>query len=68
MAIGAFENAGNGVNSSHVRVFSDPNSPPPPEIVTDAPMAAHTMIMESEHKYAPKTNEVWVVDFPNTIC
>ena len=65
VAIGASGNDGNGNNSGHVRVFAYGNGP---NVPTATPTTAPAIIVESDHNYAPNTNQVWVVEIPNTTC
>ena len=66
LAIGASGNDGNGSTSGHVRVFTYPVAAT--ETPSAVPTTAPAIIVESDHKYAPNTNEEWVVEIPNTTC
>ena len=70
--LGATGNDANGYYSGHVRVFVYSNGPTFPVTATETPTAAPTtapaIIVESDHIYAPHTNQEWVVEIPNTTC
>ena len=67
MAIGTYGYDGDTFGSyiGYTRAFAYPPSSPPP---TATPMAVPAIIVQSDHNYAPNTNEEWVVEIPNTTC